>query len=231
MLGRRLLRRLLPAPLALALRRDWLVRRVLSGRGAEGEVQLLPKYVGPAHVCWDIGANAGMYTLPLARLAAQVIAFEPIPHNFEILELVKARGRLDNVTLRHEAIADAAGPARMAIPTEGFYGGFYVAALDDGGDVAVAKASIDGLIASGVPSPDFIKCDVEGAETQVIDGARALIAGRHPIWLLETFEDHVVPLMISLGYAAYVHVGGGRVEAVAARDARHRNYLFAPRPL
>jgi hypothetical protein len=34
--------------------------------------------------------------------------------------------------------------------------------------------------------------------------------------------------MHSLGYVAYVHVGDGRVERVAARDTAHRNYLFLP---
>jgi hypothetical protein len=116
----------------------------------------------------------------------------------------------------------------MTIPTEGFYGGFYLAALDDGGEVPVSTASIDGLIARGMPEPDFIKCDVEGVETRVLDGARSLIARRHPIWLLETFEDHVVPRMISLGYAAYVHVGNGRLEPVQARTPQHRNYFFVP---
>jgi FkbM family methyltransferase len=169
-----------------------------------------------------------MYTVPLSRLAAQVFAFEPVPHNYEILEEVRKRARLNNVTTRREAIADVDGPGRMAIPTEGFYGGFYLAALDEGGQVPVTTASIDALIARGMPEPDFIKCDVEGAETRVLTGARSLIARRHPIWLLETFEDHVVPLMISLGYAAYVHAGNGRLDPVQARSSRHRNYLFVP---
>jgi FkbM family methyltransferase len=226
MIGRRLLRWLLPTRLALAIRREWLVRRVTSERSRlEGEIRLLPKFVRPTDVCWDIGANSGMYTLPLSRLAARVVAFEPVPHNVEILEKVRARARLNNVTIRREAIADVDGPGRMAIPTEGFYGGFYLAALDERGQVPVSMASIDGLIARGVPEPDFIKCDVEGAETRVLAGARSLIARRHPIWLLETFEDHVVPLMISLGYAVYVHVGDGRLEPVQARTPRHRNYL------
>jgi len=229
MMGRRLLRRLLPPPLALAIRREWLVRRVANERGPlEGEIRLLPKFVRPTDVCWDIGANSGTYTVPLSRLAAQVFAFEPVPHSFGILEQVRTRARLRNVTIRREAIADVEGPGRMTIPTEGFYGGFYLAALDDGGEVPVSTASIDGLIARGMPEPDFIKCDVEGAETRVLDGARSLIARRHPIWLLETFEDHVVPLMISLGYAAYVHVGNGRLEPVQARTPQHRNYFFVP---
>jgi hypothetical protein len=58
---RRVLRRALPAPVSLALQREWIVRRIVGGRGVEeGEVQLLPGFVRPTDVCWDISANSGM---------------------------------------------------------------------------------------------------------------------------------------------------------------------------
>ncbi len=229
MILRRALRWVLPAPLALALRQEWLARRVVAEAGRlEGEIQVLPKFVRPTDVCWDIGANAGTYTLALSRLASRVLAFEPIPHNFEILETVKKRARLSNVSIQRLAIGDVEGSGRMTIPIDGFYGGYYLAALDDQGHLSVSLASIDGLIAKGLPQPDFIKCDVEGAETRVINGARSLIARHHPIWLLETFEDDVLALMHSLGYVAHVHVGNGQLERVQVRKPTHRNYLFLP---
>jgi len=229
MIFRRALRRVLPQSLALALRREWLAWRIVTGTAfEEHELELLPNFVRPGDVCWDIGANSGMYTVPLARLADRVFAFEPVPHSFEILERVARRARLRNVTMRPVAIADFEGVSRMRIPTEGFYGGYYLAALDQQGSVPVDVASIDGLIADGVPEPDFIKCDVEGAETRVIDGARRLLGRRRPIWLLETFEDHVVSLMQSLGYRAHIHGGGGRLVPVERRTGISRNYLFLP---
>jgi FkbM family methyltransferase len=229
MMFRRALRRLLPQPLALAMRREWLAWRIVTGTAfEEHELVLLPKYVGPGDVCWDIGANSGMYTLPLARLASRVFAFEPVPHSFEILERVTRRARLRNVTMRPIAIADFEGASRMRIPTEGFYGGYYLAALDQQGSVQVTVSSIDSLIAAGVPEPDFIKCDVEGAEARVIEGARDLLRRRRPIWLLETFEDHVVAMMQSFGYRAHIHAGDGRLLPVEHRTPSSRNYLFLP---
>lgn len=229
MILRQALRRVLPPRLALALRQRWLVRRVVTQAGGlEGEIQLLPRFVRPTDVCWDIGANAGTYALALSRLASRVLAFEPVPHNVDILEGVKKRARLDNVTIQRVAVGDTDGPGRMTIPIDGFYGGYYLAALDDEGQLEVSVASVDGLIARGLPEPDFLKCDVEGAERRVINGARALIARRHPIWLLETFEDDILPLMRSLGYLAHVHVGNGNIERVQAREITHRNYLFLP---
>jgi FkbM family methyltransferase len=225
---RRALRAVLPRALALRIRKEWLARRVVSGKGyKERDVGLLPQLVKPTDICWDIGANAGTYTAPMSRLAARVFAFEPVPHNFEILEAVVRLGRLNNVAARRLAISDAPGTARMSIPAEGFYGGYYIAALDAGGTLEVQTATIDGLIAEGVPEPDFIKCDVEGAEARVVEGSRSLIARRHPIWLLETFEDAVLALMESLGYSTHVHAEDGRIVRVRARTEA-RNYLFLP---
>jgi FkbM family methyltransferase len=216
----------LPESVALRARRVWLSRRVLNGRAyKEGDVDLLPQLLKPSDVCWDIGANSGMYTVPMARLAAQVCAFEPVPHNFDILEAVIKRGRLKNVVPRRLAISDSNGIARMAIPVTGFYGGYYMAALDEHGALEVRSVTIDGLIAEGVPEPDFIKCDVEGAEDRVVNGARRLIARRHPVWLLETFEDSMLTLMASLGYAAYVNDERRGLVMVTART-NARNYLF-----
>jgi FkbM family methyltransferase len=228
MIARRILRALLPRPIALFARRHWLARRVAAGTGnEERDVQLLPQLVRPTDVCWDIGANSGMYTIPLSRLCSKVFAFEPVPHNLDILRLATRIARAGNVVIRGLAISDANGQARMTVPVHGFYGGFYLAGLNAAGNLPVTTATIDSLIASGLPAPDFIKCDVEGAEDRVINGARALIAARHPIWLLETFDESVLTLMASLGYTARVYTEDSRLVAVTRRtDAR--NYIFTP---
>jgi FkbM family methyltransferase len=185
MILRRAMRHLLPQAVSLRLRREWLGRRVGAGKGHfEDDVRLLKTYVNPADVCWDIGANTGTYTLHLSRLASKVFAFEPVPHNLDILQDVKRRAQLENVVISRLALSDRVGRGTMTIPVDGFYGGFYLARLDAAGELEIETSTIDALIASGVPEPDFIKCDVEGAESRVLDGARALIARRRHIWLL-----------------------------------------------
>src|SRR5580765_3024943 len=189
MIARRLLRRLLPQRVALRLRREWLARQVASGQGLqfEDDIPLLKTFVKQTDVCWDIGANAGTYTLHLSRLAAHVFAFEPVPHSFDILRDVTARAHLTNVVARSLALSDKVGRAKMALPVEGFYGGFYMASLDTEGPLDVATSTIDALV----------------AEDLVLDGARELLARRPPIWLLETFRDDIVQRMRSLGYSAH----------------------------
>ena len=230
MIARRFLRRLLPQRVALRLRREWLARQIAVGKGPhfENDIPLLQSFVKPTDVCWDIGANAGTYTLHLSRLAAQVIAFEHVPHNLEILRDLTKRAQLTNVVVRPLALSDEVGRAKMAVPVEGFYGGFYMASFHRDGPFDVATSTIDALIAEGVPEPDFIKCDVEGAEHLVLDGAQALLARRHPIWLLETFRDDIVPRMLSLGYTAHSRDSHDRLVEVTSR-VRERNYWFLPK--
>jgi FkbM family methyltransferase len=225
---RRWMRRLLPASVSLWLRRQWLGRRVGAGMGHfEDDVPLLKDHVRQTDICWDIGANNGTYTLHLSRLAAKVFAFEPVPHSLGILQDVTRRAGLANVVISPLALSDRIGRATMTVPVEGFYGGFYLARLEEGGELDVEMSTIDALIASGVPEPDFIKCDVEGAETRVIAGARELIQRRPPVWLLETFEDEVVDLLRSLGYSACVRNGDQQLVEVAKR-VHERNYWFFP---
>jgi FkbM family methyltransferase len=230
MIPRRLLRRLLPQQVALRLRREWLARQVASGKGPhfEDDIPLLKTFVKPTDICWDIGANAGTYTLHLSRLATQVFAFEPVPHNFDILRDVTKHARLTNVVSRSLALSDKVGRARMAVPVEGFYGGFYLASFDTAGALDVETSTIDALIAQGVPEPDFIKCDVEGVEDLVLDGAREFLGRRHPIWLLETFRDEIVARMRSLGYTAHSRDSRNRLVEVTGL-AQDRNYWFFPK--
>ena len=167
-----------------------------------------------------------LYTLHLSQLASKVFAFEPVPHSVDTLRFVTKRARLDNVVISQLALSDRVGRARMAVPTDGFYGGFYLARLDTGGELDVEVSTIDALIASGVPEPDFIKCDVEGAELLVLAGATRLLARRRPIWLLETFDDAVVDRVRSFGYSG--PYARWRQSTDRGRNARPRAQLLVP---
>jgi len=223
------MRRVLPRAVSLRLRREWLGRRIAAGKGAhfEDDIPLLGAHVKPTDICWDIGANTGTYALHLSPLAAKVFAFEPVPHNADILHDVIRRAGLRNVVVSRTAVSDRVGHAKMTIPIDGFYGGFYLAQLAAAGELDVETSTVDALIASGVPEPDFIKCDVEGAESRVLEGAMNLIARRPPIWLLETFEDGVVERIRSFGYSAFVRDATGRLVEIDSRAAE-RNHWFFP---
>ncbi len=217
----------LPATFGRALHRHVHLRRVLRGTHAEGDVALLASVVRPDDVCWDIGANVGMYVVPLARLSRTVVAFEPVAESRAILTEAIRRLRLTNVRVSADAVCDVVGLGRMHVPAHGFYGGYSFAELSADGEESVATTTIDALVAAGGPAPDFIKCDVEGAESRVIAGAAALIARTRPTWLLETFEDRVLEEMLDLGYQGFLFdYRQGRMLETRRRETWCRNYWF-----
>jgi FkbM family methyltransferase len=162
--------------------------------------------VKPGDVVFDVGANAGYYTLlgtVLAGPEGKVFAFEPLPRNAAIIRRHVEMNKLSNVTVYEGAVSDRAGTARFdsgVIPE--------MAHLSESGGIEVRTFKLDSLLAEGVPPPAVMKIDVEGAEVDVLNGARQMIETHHPTMMVAT---HSVPLfeqtkafLESLGYEVRV---------------------------
>ena len=77
----------------------------------------------------------------------------------------------------------------------------------------------------------LIKCDVEGAELLVLNGAHSLaVAGRRPIWILEInartsaafgYTPHdIAKHQISFGYQVFVLSRGGLIETYSGQACK-----------
>lgn len=143
----------------------------------------------PAMRVWDIGANAGLYTLASARAvgaAGHIVAFEPMPRNLHFLRRHIALNGLTNVEVCDAAVSDTAGIVRMAAgdsPSE-----FHVAPE---GAWAIRAVTLDGWrTESASRAPDLVKIDVEGAEGAVLRGGARLFAELRPtVYLALHGED------------------------------------------
>jgi len=144
------------------------------------EQAVIRRLVRPGDVVFDIGAHFGEHSALMADLvgpAGRIIAFEPNPDRQRGLRRTMAeRG---NGELLGIALADACGTARLFVPE------FHVtASLADWTarrvgpvrELTCEQDTIDRLLSGGrVPRPQFIKCDVEGAELLVFKGAAGLL--------------------------------------------------------
>ncbi len=179
----------------------------------------------------DAGAHDGGLTLPLAALpGARVIAFEPLPEAFARLQGA-VRGRYGgiipaHVTLRPMALGAVDGEVVLEVPVVGGVAQEQWASvvkdyeriraedprIDAVRRVVVPLRALDGL---ELPDVTAIKIDVEGAEEEVLRGARATLLRCRPILSVEIEERHrpgslrAVPALLSeLGYRGFYEFWG-----------------------
>ncbi|MEO8659272.1 MAG: FkbM family methyltransferase [Bryobacteraceae bacterium] len=161
-------------------------------------------------VCWDVGANVGFYTLLFAELVGstgRVFAFEPLDRNVDRLrQHVKING-YSNVQIFPSALGNFVGEVAFD-PGPGASMGHVAAA----GSINVPCTTPDTLIAAcEAEPPDVIKIDVEGAEVDVLRGARQLLKSRPAIFLAThgTFAHRQsIELLLASGYEVSALDGG-----------------------
>lgn len=127
-------------------------------------------YAGPSPRIVDCGANIGLSVIFFKRQhpAARVIAFEPDPDIFRVLEANVAAFGFRDVELHAEAVWTANGA--ITFQPEGGLSG-RIGAPSSGG-ITVPTRRLRDLLSEPV---DLLKIDIEGAETDVLsDCAGAL---------------------------------------------------------
>lgn len=131
-------------------------------------------------VVWDVGANAGFYTVAFSRLVApggHVYSFEPLAENVSNLLRHIALNQAGNVSVIQGAIARHTGVI-----------GFNVSGHDSTGAIDRSRTqylvqawSVDDFIAKHPEStPEVMKIDVEGAEVDLLEGSAKLLSGKGP---------------------------------------------------
>ena len=158
----------------------------------------------PARLALDVGANMGITAMEYAHLFDSVVAFEPIADVFKQLEMVVERNGLHNVDIKQLAIGNHVGQVKMKYtPNNSF-----ASAVNVNGTEHCPMNTIDSHRFRDV---DFIKIDVEGLETAVIQGAWQTIQSYRPMIQFEykknlarkygyDIDQQVCDRLISIGY-------------------------------
>lgn len=170
-----------------------LFKRIRTAEHREPEEQMIKHFVSKGAMCIDIGAFYGEFTYLFSRQCGskgRVLAIEPVLYNFQILNDLIAHFNLNNVTTIQTAIGSTSGIAVMDYPTALGVGQTAIARLITNGEgERVPVSTLDDLFEelhwNGL---DFLKCDVEGAEMLVINGAERTIKAYWPVMLIEIAE-------------------------------------------
>ena len=208
----------------------------LRGHGEPQVQEAMLAHLRPGMTFYDLGANIGFFSLLAARLVGEqgrVIAFEADPEIAARLREHVERNRFGCVTVVEKAVWSEASRVlfeRIDPETSPDRGLGHVVgeapANSSGRTIEIEAVSLDDFTGTAL-APDFIKCDVEGAEVEVFRGAQRLLAERRPRILCEIHsEANREALLAELKRLGYVwEDGAGRqvlaLPTVAGRTLPH----------
>ncbi|WP_374615166.1 FkbM family methyltransferase [Sphingorhabdus sp.] len=155
---------------------------------------------GPG-VFFDIGANMGIYSLYAAyrHPALAVYAFEPVSNNYTALQQNVWLNQWPNVHPFNLALAKENKITELFLSDTrvGNSGAQIVAAVNEKGEYyealrveKVLGVSLDRLIGEfGLPVPNFVKIDVDGHETDILNGMQQTLSAPALKSLLVEFNN------------------------------------------
>ena len=195
--------------------------------------QIVAAFLDPGMVAFDVGANYGLYSLLFAKCVGEgsVFAFEPEPWNFERLTRNIALNDASVVTPIRAAVFGTDGEVELNVYPREQHGWHTLGrpAIEVAGkpcppegSVTVPAVMLDTFCSErGITQIDLLKIDVEGAELDVLRGAKSLL--ERGVVRCVLFE--VSPLMLEgMGHTAkeafsFLRERGFELHGLAERGA------------
>jgi len=217
------------SPIALSMR-DHQHRAIYFYGEYEPEITtLFHRLVKPGSTVFDVGANAGYFSITSAELGAKVHAFEPNPRvRALLLRSVQLGG--GSIEVVGAACSDHSGTMPLYLSSPDNTG---MTGLGTPTDVSVEVdvITLDDYAARTRARPDLIKMDVEGHEHEALAGAGEVLRDCRPTLIVEVGSDATLDLMRTRGYTPQRILRDG---STAAHDGRleliggYENICFVP---
>lgn len=183
---------------------------LVYGGFEKAEIACAIELVTPGGTAFDIGANVGLYSVALGRVAGPdglVVAVEPDRANVTRLRDNLSLNSVGNVRVIEAVAGERDEVVQLQVADDRAYNS--VVGIE-GGHVVVETTAVKSVRLDrvwddlGRPAVSFMKIDVEGAEPSVLRGARAMITSTHPSLLMEANGEARLALLCSelepLGY-------------------------------
>lgn len=198
--------------------------------------------IKPGQVVYDIGANFGWYSLHLShhfKGNITIHAFEPVPSTGDLCEKNLMLNPGHQIQLHRHGFSDTSGPLDIFFsPSLSVNASLQPLSTEQ--DLQAVRCqfyTLNEYQSLGIPAPDFIKCDVEGAEWLVFKGGKELLLNVKPIIFSEMlrkwaakFNYHpndMIQWFADLGYSCKaVNSQGLRDVQMVDDQTPETNYVF-----
>ena len=145
-------------------------------------------------VC-DIGAHHGYFSLLMSKIigaGGYCFTFEPLSENYDCIVKTIQANSLTNITVEQLAVSNQSNIKEFhTIPQQSaksrFVNNIPLGEANRFEKTTIVKTTrLDDYFKNcGIPRIDIIKIDVEGAESQVIEGAQSILNNYKPILIME----------------------------------------------
>lgn len=143
--------------------------------------QLIISHLPNKRTFVDVGANVGIWSLPMTQHFKKVVSYEPSHQNIECIKANIPRG----IDLREKAVADFAGEAKFHQAGKNCGDGKLCReGIKSSYTVPVVKLDDEEL-----DDVDMIKIDTQGWELDALKGMIGLIKSQRPWVMFEVNED------------------------------------------
>lgn len=159
----------------------------------------IEKLVKKGDICFDIGANIGIYSVILSKIsgeATNVHSFEPVNHIRQRLEANCKLNGFQSININNIALGAARSTAEMFQIKKGMYRGGTSTFIENDNVDSLGKDKFDVCTVDIIQLDeyvkekklskiDFLKIDVESFEWQVLQGGRKTVSDFSPTILME----------------------------------------------
>jgi FkbM family methyltransferase len=206
------------------------------------ETKVMNRLMSGSRQILDIGANIGWHSIRFAirEPMANVHAFEPIPKNFAFLSRnIAANGLGQRVRTYNYGLSEKTGAVDFYLaPARCTNASLRNLAQDaNAHSIRGLTLKLDDWCENYQVRPDFIKCDVEGAEFLVFKGAENCLSTFKPVLFTELLRkwsapfgyhpNDVLSFFQNLGYCCYAVGNDGLQEIDRITDGTvETNFVF-----
>lgn len=201
---------------------------ITEGRFEDGHLSVLASKVFPRLVeqgtCLDIGANIGNHSLFFSQHFSEVVAIEPHPRTYRLLQLNSELA--GNIVPINAGCSDRRRTA-WAIENPTNIGGTSISAESERADEGAGKVRFELYPLDDMEAVNrrndigFVKIDIEGHEMECLEGATDTLKKHKPVIALEVSRSSIHD-----GKSAAVEylkqIGYGFVYEIAARGKRRK---------